>query len=77
VITDAQIRKVQAENAERDASRARQKKAAASPPATFVDGKPMGKTLVEIFSEEEESNDQTDPGTSLMEILSREDADHG
>lgn len=33
------------------------------------------KTLAEIFGEEDDS--VTDPSMSLMEILSREDAEHG
>lgn len=89
MITDEQIRRVQAQNAERDAARARQKKLvdptrSPSAPlgnslATLVDEAtpmqpPIGKTLMEIFSEEED--DPTDPGISLMEILSKED-DHG
>lgn len=87
MITDEQIRRVQAQNAERDAARARQKKLAEESLATcidekvqMIDSKPIGKTLMEIFSkEDEEKDDPTDPGTSLMEILSQEDADadHG
>jgi hypothetical protein len=129
VITDEQIRRVQAANAERDAAREREKKLvnptrSPSAPlgesvAAFVSKtlngvgatakeakRPIGKTLVEVFSEEEaekpittpvkkeeaerpigktlvevfseeDEDGPTDPGTSLMEILSREDTEHG
>lgn len=78
MITDEQIRRLQAANERRDAARRRVQQAADKSLVTFVDeaaDKSLGETLVKIFDHDEE--DPTDPGMSLMEMLSREDAEHG